>query len=41
MAEGADLHAVSQPCYKVEQAFMHISAADTKLAAYAASMHAW
>ena len=38
MAEGADLHAVSHPFYKVEQAFMHNSAADTKLAAHAASM---
>ena len=38
MAGGAHLHAVSQPFYVVEQAFMHNSAADTKLAAYAASM---
>ena len=38
MAEGADLHAVSHPFYEVEQAFMHNSAAGTKLAAHAASM---
>ena len=38
MAGGAHLHAVSQPFYVVEQAFMHNSAADTKLAAHAASM---
>ena len=38
MAGGAHLHAVSQPFYVVEQAFMHNSAAGTKLAAHAASM---
>ena len=32
------MHAVSHPFYEVEQAFMHTSAADTKLAAHAASM---
>ena len=38
MAEGADLPAVLHPFYIVEQPFMHDSAADTKLAAHAASM---
>ena len=38
MAEGADLYAVSHPLYEVQQAFMHNSAAGTKLAAHAASM---
>ena len=38
MAEWADFHAVSHPLYEVQQAFMHNSAAGTKLAAHAANM---